>query len=146
MYDTALGPIIPSQKYSRFYLFVYLPPWFTIVAILSTLLTLLYRQLDKISSLFNGLLTLFSRYLCTAASSELESLAVDTVNDGVSLVALDYSTNEVIGVAFNKIQVCSLRKNTFCTLHIDLLPCTLPKSVLVRCALLYCSDTHYQSE
>ncbi|XP_017761672.1 PREDICTED: uncharacterized protein LOC108551849 isoform X2 [Eufriesea mexicana] len=39
------------------------------------------------------------------ASEELEELCLDAAKDGVSLVAIDVNTGEVIGVAFNKIQV-----------------------------------------
>lgn len=39
------------------------------------------------------------------ASDELEELCLDAAKDGVSLVAVDVNTGEVIGVAFNKIQV-----------------------------------------
>ncbi|KAF3422172.1 hypothetical protein E2986_03237 [Frieseomelitta varia] len=39
------------------------------------------------------------------ASEELEELCLETAKDGVSIVALNVSNGEVIGVAFNKIQV-----------------------------------------
>ncbi|XP_076220970.1 uncharacterized protein LOC143174255 [Nomia melanderi] len=39
------------------------------------------------------------------ASKELEELCLDAAKDGVSVVATDFTTGEVIGVAFNKIQV-----------------------------------------
>lgn len=45
------------------------------------------------------------RHKVTLASKELEDLAVDTVKDGASFVAVDPKSNEVLGVAFNKIQV-----------------------------------------
>jgi len=39
------------------------------------------------------------------ACKELEELCLIAAKDGVSVVAIDNHTNEVIGVAFNKIQV-----------------------------------------
>lgn len=39
------------------------------------------------------------------ASEELEELCLNAAKDGVSVVAIDIATNEVVGVAFNKIQV-----------------------------------------
>ncbi|XP_015430533.1 PREDICTED: uncharacterized protein LOC107187051 [Dufourea novaeangliae] len=39
------------------------------------------------------------------ASEELEELCLDAAKDGVSVVAIDVATGEVIGIAFNKIQV-----------------------------------------
>lgn len=39
------------------------------------------------------------------ASEELEELCLNAAKDGVSVVAIDVTTGEVIGVAFNKIQV-----------------------------------------
>lgn len=39
------------------------------------------------------------------ASEELEELCLNAAKDGVSVVAIDITTNEVVGVAFNKIQV-----------------------------------------
>lgn len=39
------------------------------------------------------------------ASKELEELCLNAAKDGISVVAIDVSTNEVVGVAFNKIQV-----------------------------------------
>lgn len=39
------------------------------------------------------------------AINELEELCIDAARDGVSVVAIDVSTGEVVGVAFNKIQV-----------------------------------------
>ncbi|XP_018302510.1 uncharacterized protein [Mycetomoellerius zeteki] len=41
------------------------------------------------------------------ASKELEELCLYAAKDGVSVVAIDITTNEVVGVAFNKIQVSS---------------------------------------
>lgn len=41
------------------------------------------------------------------ASEELEELCLYAAKDGVSVVAIDINTNEVVGVAFNKIQVSS---------------------------------------
>ncbi|XP_018392162.1 PREDICTED: uncharacterized protein LOC108771387 [Cyphomyrmex costatus] len=41
------------------------------------------------------------------ASKELEELCLYAAKDGVSVVAIDIATNEVVGVAFNKIQVPS---------------------------------------
>ncbi|XP_076756566.1 arylalkylamine N-acetyltransferase 1 isoform X2 [Xylocopa sonorina] len=39
------------------------------------------------------------------ASEELEQLCLDAAKDGISVVAVDVDTGEVIGVAFNKMQV-----------------------------------------
>lgn len=39
------------------------------------------------------------------ASEELEELCLNAAKDGVSVVAIDITTNEVVGVAFNKLQV-----------------------------------------
>lgn len=39
------------------------------------------------------------------ASEELEKLCLDAAKDGVSVVAVDIYSGEVIGVAFNKLQV-----------------------------------------
>ncbi|XP_076684579.1 uncharacterized protein LOC143377315 isoform X2 [Andrena cerasifolii] len=39
------------------------------------------------------------------ASSELEELCLDAAKDGVSVVAIDVESGEVVGAAFNKIQV-----------------------------------------
>lgn len=39
------------------------------------------------------------------ASEELEELCLLAAKDGVSVVAIDITTNEVVGVAFNKLQV-----------------------------------------
>ncbi|XP_054016223.1 uncharacterized protein LOC128896783 isoform X1 [Hylaeus anthracinus] len=39
------------------------------------------------------------------APEELEELCVDAAKDGVSVVAIEVATGEVVGVAFNKIQV-----------------------------------------
>lgn len=39
------------------------------------------------------------------ASEELENLCLDAAKDGVSVVAVDIHSGEVIGVAFNKLQV-----------------------------------------
>lgn len=52
------------------------------------------------------------------ASKELEELCLYTAKDGVSVVAIDVTTNEVVGVAFNKIQVSEQFFST--TLCIDL--------------------------
>ncbi|KYN27800.1 PREDICTED: uncharacterized protein LOC108770935 isoform X2 [Trachymyrmex cornetzi] len=41
------------------------------------------------------------------ASKELEELCLYAAKDGVSVVAIDITTNEVVGVAFNKIQMPS---------------------------------------
>lgn len=40
------------------------------------------------------------------AVEELNKLAIDAARDGVSVVAIDISIGQVVGVAFNKIQVC----------------------------------------
>lgn len=39
------------------------------------------------------------------ASEELEELCLNAAKDGVSVVAIDVHSNEVVGVCFNKIQV-----------------------------------------
>lgn len=39
------------------------------------------------------------------ADQELEELCLNAARDGVSVVAIDVSTREVVGVSFNKIQV-----------------------------------------
>lgn len=39
------------------------------------------------------------------AAEELEELCLDAAKDGVSVVAVEVATGEVVGVAFNKIQV-----------------------------------------
>lgn len=39
------------------------------------------------------------------ASEELEELCLNAAKDGVSVVAIDITSNEVVGVSFNKIQV-----------------------------------------
>lgn len=39
------------------------------------------------------------------ASQELEELCLNAAKDGVSVVAIDITSNEVVGVCFNKIQV-----------------------------------------
>ena len=44
-------------------------------------------------------------YNNSAAAEELLELCVQAAKDGVSVVAIDVSNNEVAGVAFNKIQV-----------------------------------------
>ncbi|XP_017881912.2 uncharacterized protein LOC108626019, partial [Ceratina calcarata] len=41
------------------------------------------------------------------AMEELEELCVDAAKDGVSVVAVDVNSGEVVGVAFNKIQVAT---------------------------------------
>ncbi|XP_011171947.2 uncharacterized protein LOC105204547 [Solenopsis invicta] len=41
------------------------------------------------------------------ASEELEELCLNAAKDGVSVVAIDVTTNEVVGVSFNKIQVAT---------------------------------------
>lgn len=46
-----------------------------------------------------------SSYKCTEATLELEALCLDVQKDDVSLVAVDRESNQVLGVAFNKIQV-----------------------------------------
>ncbi|KAL0276839.1 UNVERIFIED_CONTAM: hypothetical protein PYX00_004319 [Menopon gallinae] len=43
-------------------------------------------------------------YKLTVAAKELEDLAIDAIKDGVSFAAVDVVTNEVYGVALNKIQ------------------------------------------
>ncbi|KAH0555026.1 hypothetical protein KQX54_014777 [Cotesia glomerata] len=52
------------------------------------------------------------------ASEELEQLCMHTAKDGVSVVAIDVNTMEVVGVAFNKLHV-NLKKNSliFLSLH-----------------------------
>lgn len=45
------------------------------------------------------------------ASEELEELCLYAAKDGVSVVAIDITTNEVVGVAFNKIQVSEQRSS-----------------------------------
>ncbi|XP_078042743.1 uncharacterized protein LOC144473062 isoform X2 [Augochlora pura] len=49
------------------------------------------------------------------AAEELEELCLDAAKDGVSVVAIDVESGEVIGVAFNKIQVLKspLEKGAF---------------------------------
>ncbi|KOX73397.1 hypothetical protein WN51_14443 [Melipona quadrifasciata] len=49
------------------------------------------------------------------ASKELEELCLETAKDGVSVVAVDVNSREVIGVAFNKIQLLnsSSKKSAF---------------------------------
>ncbi|CAL7942143.1 unnamed protein product [Xylocopa violacea] len=49
------------------------------------------------------------------ASEELEQLCLDAAKDGISVVAVDVDTGEVIGVAFNKMQVLksSTEKSAF---------------------------------
>ncbi|CAK9818132.1 hypothetical protein ANTPLA_LOCUS9642 [Anthophora plagiata] len=49
------------------------------------------------------------------ATEELEELCLDAAKDGVSVVAIDVNTGEVVGVAFNKIQVLknSTEKSAF---------------------------------
>lgn len=39
------------------------------------------------------------------AMSELEGLSIRTAKDGVSIVAVEKATKEVVGAAFNKLQV-----------------------------------------
>ncbi|KAK6618636.1 hypothetical protein RUM43_013027 [Polyplax serrata] len=46
-----------------------------------------------------------SKYKVTKASRELENLALECIKDGVSICAVDTSSNEVLGVNINKIQV-----------------------------------------
>lgn len=47
------------------------------------------------------------------ATEELEELCLQAAKDGVTLVAVDINTSQVVGVAFNKIQVSSSEKNVF---------------------------------
>ncbi|XP_029050852.2 uncharacterized protein LOC114879768 isoform X1 [Osmia bicornis bicornis] len=49
------------------------------------------------------------------ASKELEKLCLDAAKDGISVVAIDVNSGEVIGVAFNKMQVAqnSAEKSAF---------------------------------
>lgn len=41
----------------------------------------------------------------SGASKELEQLCLEAAKDGVSVVAIEVATGEVVGAAFNKIQV-----------------------------------------
>ncbi|XP_020289579.1 uncharacterized protein LOC109857557 isoform X2 [Pseudomyrmex gracilis] len=47
------------------------------------------------------------------ASEELEKLCLGAARDGVSVVAVDIVTNEVVGVAFNKIQVLNNSEKSY---------------------------------
>lgn len=45
-------------------------------------------------------------YKNPAAIKELEELSMNAANDGVSVIAVEKSTGKVVGVSFNKLQVC----------------------------------------
>lgn len=40
------------------------------------------------------------------AVDELNHLVIETIKDGISIVALDNANDEIIGISVNKIQVC----------------------------------------
>lgn len=59
--------------------------------------------------------------ICTAvnltsepgASEELEELCLNAAKDGISVVAIDVHSNEVVGVCFNKMQVSKTSMRIF---------------------------------
>lgn len=52
------------------------------------------------------------------AATELEELCLRAARDGVSIIAIEKDTGKVVGVSFNKLQVCIPTNKKLVYLHI----------------------------